>query len=297
MRLIKMTLRAILAAAAVAAVTALPAFAAGWQQEAAGWRWYNDDGSVLAGTWAWLDGNGDGTAESYCFNSAGYLYTNTITPDKYTVNENGAWTVNGVVQTRPAAQTAASPAVPVVQKESGTETAPAALTAEQARDIAEYMAEILDGFYKGSRLFGTETNRSEMGYRQIAEMIYYYPKYISDPRISAGRPVFASRSTVQAIMKEVFGSATRTAMDHLENNVMTMGDNLVFNYGDREPMYSLTPDTLVWGMENGLLKITSGVMPRRAEAEDGYFVAWFSPSGAQALYGYTFERIELRRYR
>ena len=30
----------------------------------------------------------------------GILYTNTIISGKYTVNENGAWTVNGIEQIR-----------------------------------------------------------------------------------------------------------------------------------------------------------------------------------------------------
>ena len=51
-------------------------------------------------TWAWIDGNKDGIAECYYFNENGYMLANTNTPDNYTVNENGAWTINGVVQTK-----------------------------------------------------------------------------------------------------------------------------------------------------------------------------------------------------
>ena len=58
------------------------------------------DGSYPAGTWAWLDGNNDGIYESYCFDPRGYLYTNTITPDGYTVNADGAWVLNGIVMTK-----------------------------------------------------------------------------------------------------------------------------------------------------------------------------------------------------
>lgn len=42
-------------------------------------------------------GNGDGTAESYCFDDWGYLYVNTVTPDGYQVNELGAWVQDGEV--------------------------------------------------------------------------------------------------------------------------------------------------------------------------------------------------------
>ena len=75
-------------------------FAAGWQQNATGWWWQNDDGSWPANSWQWLDGNRDGVAECYYFDGNGYMLANTTTPDGYTVNADGAWTVNGVVQTK-----------------------------------------------------------------------------------------------------------------------------------------------------------------------------------------------------
>ena len=81
---------------------AMTAQAAGWQQNATGW-WYGtnaDNTTWYVNCWQWIDGNGDGVAESYCFDANGYLYTNTTTPDGYTVNADGAWTVNGVVQTK-----------------------------------------------------------------------------------------------------------------------------------------------------------------------------------------------------
>ena len=78
-------------------------FAAGGQQNATGWWWQNDDGSWPANSWQWLDGNGDGVAECYYFDGNGYMLANTTTPDGYTVNADGAWTVNGVVQTKSVA--------------------------------------------------------------------------------------------------------------------------------------------------------------------------------------------------
>ena len=75
-------------------------FAAGWQQNTTGWWWQNDDGSWPANSWQWLDGNGDGVAECYYFDGNGYMLANTTTPDGYTVNADGAWTVNGVVQAK-----------------------------------------------------------------------------------------------------------------------------------------------------------------------------------------------------
>ena len=82
-----------------ATVFRIDAFAA-WRLDDTGYYWQNTDGSYPAGGWAWLDGNEDGVAECYYFDAAGYLLTSGTTPDGYTVNEGGAWTVNGAVQTR-----------------------------------------------------------------------------------------------------------------------------------------------------------------------------------------------------
>lgn len=78
----------------------MTAFAGQWQSDANGWWYQNDNGSYPVNTWQWIDGNGDGTAESYYFNEQGYCLMNTTTPDGYMVNPSGAWTVNGVVQTQ-----------------------------------------------------------------------------------------------------------------------------------------------------------------------------------------------------
>ena len=73
---------------------------AGWQSGMNGWWWQNDDGTWPANTWQWLDGNGDGVAEYYYFDSNGYMLANTTTPDGYQVDANGAWVQSGVVQTQ-----------------------------------------------------------------------------------------------------------------------------------------------------------------------------------------------------
>lgn len=91
-------------AAALTAVTVLSttlaAFAGSWQNDSHGSWYLNDDGSYPAAAWQWIDGNNDGIAESYYFNENGYLLTNATTPDGYTVNADGAWIADGVVQTQ-----------------------------------------------------------------------------------------------------------------------------------------------------------------------------------------------------
>lgn len=71
---------------------------AGWEQEGNNWK-YNDNGAYAANGWYWIDGNNDGIAESYYFDNTGILARDT-TVEGYTVNADGAWTVNGEIQTQ-----------------------------------------------------------------------------------------------------------------------------------------------------------------------------------------------------
>ena len=85
--------------AAMMMASTMTAFA-GWQQNQTGWWYTHDEGNYPVNCWQWLDGNKDGVAECYCFDGNGYMYANTVTPDNFTVDASGAWTVNGVVQTK-----------------------------------------------------------------------------------------------------------------------------------------------------------------------------------------------------
>lgn len=71
-----------------------------WKQDATGRWWERLGGGYPTNAWIWIDGNNDGRAECYYFDSVGCMLANTITPDGYTVNADGAWTENGVVQTQ-----------------------------------------------------------------------------------------------------------------------------------------------------------------------------------------------------
>ncbi|MFT4107177.1 MAG: hypothetical protein QM657_15590 [Lacrimispora sp.] len=68
-------------------------FAGQWTQDSTTWKYQNDDGSYAEG-WNWIDG------KSYYFDSNGNMLANTTTPDGFTVNTDGAWVVNDVVQTQ-----------------------------------------------------------------------------------------------------------------------------------------------------------------------------------------------------
>lgn len=107
----------LMTAAVIVAVSCTDAYAAGWVKSQtpptdaglmSGW-WYslNEDGTAWYAAsepqtpaWHWIDGNRDGTAECYSFNQDGWMYSDTVTPDGYTVDSNGAWTVDGIVQTK-----------------------------------------------------------------------------------------------------------------------------------------------------------------------------------------------------
>lgn len=98
---LKMT-AALSAALMMSVMTAVPAFAAGWQKNNTGW-WYGtnaDNSTWYANGWQWIDGNGDGVAECYYFDGNGYIATNGTTPDGYQVNADGQWMQDGVVQTK-----------------------------------------------------------------------------------------------------------------------------------------------------------------------------------------------------
>lgn len=88
---------------------AFPAMAGSWKNgagdNATRWWYDNGDNTWAANGWRWIDGNQDGVSECYYFDAEGWLLTSTTTPDGYNVNADGAWTVNGIVQSR---QTAAS---------------------------------------------------------------------------------------------------------------------------------------------------------------------------------------------
>lgn len=73
--------RLLVSAGLMAAMTVTPVYAAGWQ---------------------WMDQNNDSVSECYYVQDDGTVLSGTTTPDGYTVSEQGAWVVDGVVQTRDA---------------------------------------------------------------------------------------------------------------------------------------------------------------------------------------------------
>ena len=81
-------------------LSSFAAFAGSWQADASGYWWLNDDGTYPVSTWLWIDDDGDGIAECFYFNESGYMLSGTTSPDGLTVNDNGEWVIDGVVQTK-----------------------------------------------------------------------------------------------------------------------------------------------------------------------------------------------------
>lgn len=96
--------RAICLGAVFSALTAGTAFAGTWvkgqEPNQDKWQYANGDGTCARDGWQWIDGNNDGTAEYYYFDSEGWMLSDTITPDGNRVNADGAWVIDGAVQTQ-----------------------------------------------------------------------------------------------------------------------------------------------------------------------------------------------------
>lgn len=105
--MIKRKILTTVAAVSVAAMMTVGVFAVGWQHNVTGWWYGTNEANTTwhANCWQWIDGNNDGIAECYYFDQNGYMLASTTTPDGFTVNADGAWTVNGVVQTKIVANT------------------------------------------------------------------------------------------------------------------------------------------------------------------------------------------------
>lgn len=78
--------------------TTLSVFAGEWKRDNVGWWYQRLDGSYPKKQWEWIDGNHDSVGECYYFDEDGYCLMDSITPDGYQVNENGAWVIDGIVQ-------------------------------------------------------------------------------------------------------------------------------------------------------------------------------------------------------
>lgn len=95
-------LLASISALAILAAGSMTVYAGEWKQDDKGWWYQKDDGSYPVSTWERIDTNGDGLDKGYYFNSDGYLLTDSVAPDGYQVNGEGALISSGRIMVMPS---------------------------------------------------------------------------------------------------------------------------------------------------------------------------------------------------
>ena len=190
------------AAVSVAAMMTVDVYAAGWQHNMTGW-WYgtNETNTTWhANCWQWIDGNNDGIAECYYFDQNGYMLASTTTPDGFTVNADGAWTVNGVVQTKIVAN--ASSGTPSVGG-SGTAGGSGSNTSSSSTDTSGYVKfEDIDWKVK------------EPKHRHDGELVKYLGVYEANNRGYIGKQEFVILSDGTLCMPNKKGDSYKRVNDN-----------------------------------------------------------------------------------
>ena len=220
----------LVAAAVMTMAMSVTSFAAigQWRQDSTGWWWEREGGSYLTNQWMWIDGNADGIAECYCFGPDGYMLANTTTPDGYTVDANGAWTVNGVVQSRgvlPEIDDAAA----AVQDASGAVTDPGSVAQITTNDEVWNARGNWDSMYPFDMAYATPL---EEGFR-LGDGFYQY-NYNGIPlRMQAAK----IKDTDQYLLITLFGPA-KTFLNNIPENGIEV-DAFYANTGFTDPWGSL----------------------------------------------------------
>lgn len=191
MKLKKLT--AIALAAAMTIGTSMTSMAAGWQQNSTGW-WYGtnaDNSTWHSNGWQWIDGNGDGVAECYYFDANGYMLANTTTPDGYMVDGNGAWTVNGQIQTQGTGN-AGNSSVNGAQHSAGYDPAH-----PLAHKIDEFGLRLPQTLLTGTYAGGTHNVQALL----TNQMSQYYIAPVTDPGWTTEADYYDTVNNTQAIYK------------------------------------------------------------------------------------------------
>ena len=157
-----------------------PAYGAQWRtgaEENAGRWWYDkEDGTFARSGWQWIDGDGDGISQCYYFDENGWMAADTVTPDGYTVNADGAWTENGQVMMREAEEE-----MRIVVENNGRELVFRLNDSQAAKDLyaqlplqvsVENFSNNEKIFYPNERLNVTGADRASGGAGVLA---YYEP--------------------------------------------------------------------------------------------------------------------------
>lgn len=84
---------------ALAMSMSMTSWAGKWEKSGENWKYRTSDGPYATSGWHWITDN-NVTLKCYYFDKNGILLTDTTTPDGFIVNEDGAWIVDGIVQTK-----------------------------------------------------------------------------------------------------------------------------------------------------------------------------------------------------
>lgn len=224
---------ALVLAASMVLGSAFTSMAASWQQNATGWWWQNDDGTWPANEWRWLDGNNDGVAECYYFDSNGYMAANTTTPDGYQVNADGAWVVNGAVQTQTTqpAQTTNTD-VMTGYNSDGLSNAVVDIMTHTAEENAKYG---VVSSYTGGSIHG-ESTKITYANGLIAE--YYYQGAASrnglPNRVYTTNPSLVLRGMSESISNEEATLSLAKSQNYNCERIYTNGVDIIIDFDDYE---------------------------------------------------------------
>lgn len=177
---------AVIAVLSVSCFSGSTAFAAGWERNDIGWWYDQGDGSWPEEEWMWIDGNQDGIAECYYFETNGYCLLETVTPDGYQVNADGDWIENGVVQTKSSYETSRDEADNAVQMRITVGDQVFMATLEDnatARAIAEQLPQTLpmmdlygrEMCYRFANAF--PSNEARVSSFEVGDIIYWPPRH------------------------------------------------------------------------------------------------------------------------
>lgn len=97
--------------ATISTLMSFSTLAGEWKQNDTGWWYDNGNATYENNGWSWIN------ERWYYFTPEGYCLMNTTTPDGFQVDENGAWLIDGVVQTKGSDVAVISPILRFVKPE------------------------------------------------------------------------------------------------------------------------------------------------------------------------------------
>lgn len=286
------------ATALLSIVFSATAFAGQWASDNTGWWYDNGDGTYPSNTWQWIDGNGDGISECYYFDSTGYCLANGLTPDGYEVDTNGAWVINGIIQTQKGQDTSAETAVSISDD-----------IAWQLVLVAHYVYDSFDTYPYAQTAFPINAHLSDLSLSQKCQLLYSYQYNCIDPRFedtSDYEYKMIKNEDLNEVIIELLGPASQVTIQTIrdENYIVRsgLGSNMTYysyfnatgDFGDAGSFY-LSSDNVSFTMENGRLKVSGNVMQYNSNASSyspiRQYHAYFIPHNGFCLGGYRFDQL------